>query len=77
MKISKIVEKYLINENKSMIDKLKKEWGKIDKIDPESPTYKKLTKYLDSLDQKTLKSLVDANIKFVSKLAMNRLKKEK
>lgn len=37
------------------------------------PTYNKLAKLLDSADNGTLSALVLSNIKFVSKLAENRL----
>ena len=59
---------------KQMMDMLRKEYGKINKIDPASPTYKKLTGMLDRLaksDPRLLKKLAGAKIKFVSMLAQN------
>ena len=57
-----------------MIDGLKNEYEKIKKIDPNHPTYTKLTRILDSLDQAQLKQLVKAEIKWISSLARNRIK---
>jgi len=59
----------------AQIEKLRKEYGKINTVDPESSTYKSLIKQLDKMDQKLLKQVADAKIKFVSSLARNRLKK--
>jgi len=57
----------------SQIAALKAEYSKINGIDPASDTYKKLIAMLDRLDLKTLQSLAGAEIKFVSKLAQNRV----
>ena len=57
----------------SQIAALKAEYSKINGIDPDSDTYKKLIAMLDRLDLKSLKSLAGAEIKFVSKLAQNRV----
>jgi hypothetical protein len=57
----------------SQIAALKAEYSKINTIDPSSDTYKKLIAMLDKLDLKSLKALADANVKFVSKLAQNRV----
>jgi len=57
----------------SQIAVLKAEYSKINTIDPSSDTYKKLIAMLDKLDLKSLKALADANVKFVSKLAQNRV----
>ena len=57
----------------SQIAALKAEYSKINGIDPDSDTYKKLIAMLDRLDLKTLQSLAGAEIKFVSKLAQNRV----
>lgn len=57
----------------SQIAALKAEYSKISTIDPDSDTYKKLIAMLDRLDLKSLKSLAGAEIKFVSKLAQNRV----
>ena len=55
------------------IKKLRQEYNKVDKVDPENPVYKQLTKFLDGQSQKRLKQLAGAKIKFVSALARNRL----
>jgi len=57
----------------SQIAALKAEYSKINTIDPSSDTYKKLIAMLDKLDLKSLKALAGAEIKFVSKLAQNRV----
>ena len=57
----------------SQISALKAEYSKISTIDPDSDTYKKLIAMLDRLDLKSLQSLAGAEIKFVSKLAQNRV----
>jgi hypothetical protein len=65
---------------KQMMDMLRKEYGKLNKIDPASPTYKKLTGMLDRLaksDPRLLKKLAGAKIKFVSPLAQNRVNRMK
>lgn len=48
------------------LEQLRKGYGKIDTIDPESPVYKKLRKFLDGLDVEALKQIRDAKIKFLS-----------
>lgn len=60
----------------SQIAALKAEYSKINGIDPASDTYKKLIAMLDRLDLKSLQSLAGAEIKFVSKLAQNRVMKK-
>jgi hypothetical protein len=57
----------------SQIAALKAEYSKINGIDPSSDTYKKLIAMLDRLDLKSLQSLAGAEVKFVSKLAQNRV----
>ena len=61
--------------SRSQVNTLIRTYSTLNKVDPTSSTYDKLIKLLDSLDQKTLKQLVNANIKFVSMLARNRLKR--
>lgn len=61
--------------SKDQIDKLKAEYGTMQKIDPISPSYKKLITLLDNLPQDHLKQLAAADIKFISPLAKNRVKK--
>ena len=57
----------------AQIDRLKAEYSKISTIDPSGESYKKLIAMLDKLDHASLKKLADANIKFVSGLARNRV----
>ena len=58
----------------TQLDKLRKEYSRVNKIDPENATYKSLITHLDSIPQHLLKSLASAKIKFVSPLAHNRVK---
>jgi len=58
-----------------MIDQLKSAYNSLETIDPASPTYKKLIKLLDSLDDENLQLLANAGVKFVSGLAKNRVKR--
>ena len=60
--------------SEGLIDTLRSEYSKINTIDPDSPTYKALIKLLDGLDEDRLKVLARADIKFVSKLAQNRIR---
>ncbi len=54
------------------IDTLRKEYAKIGTVDPSEPTYKKLTAFLDGLDDDQIAQLAKAKIKFISGLALNR-----
>ncbi len=60
--------------SEKQIETLRKEYSHVKAVDPDSPTYKKLIKHLDSLPKDLLKHLADSNIKFVSALARNRIK---
>lgn len=55
-----------------MIQEITKAFAKISKIDPDSEAYKKLIEILDSANDRTLKQLANAKIKFISSLAFNR-----
>ena len=57
----------------TQISALRQEYSKISKVDPSGEGYKKLTALLDKLDKQSLQDLVDAKIKFVSSLALNRI----
>jgi hypothetical protein len=57
----------------SQVITLRKEWGGIKTVDPSSPVYQKLTKFLDGLKQPELKQLAEAKIPFISSLSLNRL----
>jgi len=55
---------------------LRAEMSKIDRIDPLSPTYRKMIGLLDGMDQPLLRQVRDAKIKFLSRLAINRISPE-
>jgi len=57
------------------IDQLKSEFSKIEKIDPSNPAYKGIISLLNRASQPQLKQLAEANIRFVSNLARNRVKR--
>ena len=57
----------------AQLNRLKREYAKIGRVDPEKPTYKKLTNMLDKMTDEQLKQIEKANIKFMSSLAANRL----
>ena len=57
----------------AQLNMLKKEYGKIGKVDPSKPTYKKLTDMLDRMSDEQLMQIHKADIKFMSSLAANRL----
>lgn len=62
---------------KDMIDALRSAYEKINTVNPSSPQYKRLSELLDSLDKEQLKQLANADIKFVSKLALVRINRMK
>ena len=63
------VSEEVVSEAAGMTDAqlatLKKEYGKIDKINPSSPAYKKMKKKLESLPDNVLQQIKDAEIKFL------------
>lgn len=52
---------------------LKNSMARIERIDPESPTYGKIVKMLDNASDTLLKQLAGAQINFISMLARNRV----
>jgi hypothetical protein len=52
---------------------LRKEYGAIERVDPSSTIYENLINALDLLDTPKLQMLADAQIKWVSMLARNRV----
>jgi hypothetical protein len=52
---------------------LRNEMAKINRIDPLSPTYRRMIKLIDGMPVEQLKQMRDAKIKFLSSLALNRL----
>ena len=59
--------------SKTQLSSLKKEYDKINNINPESPTYKKLKDKIRKMDTKMLQQVYDAKIKFMRGLAFNEL----
>jgi hypothetical protein len=58
-----------------MISELRAEYGKLERVDPSSPIYENLLMALDMLDTAKLQMLADAQIKWVSMLARNRVQR--
>lgn len=56
-----------------MIETLRAEWSSLETVDPASNSFFKLQVLLNRAPQPLLKQLASANIKFVSKLAANRV----
>lgn len=56
-----------------LVSDLREEMAKVETIDPAKPTYGRLCRFLDSLDTDTLRLIRDADIKFMSALAANRV----
>lgn len=54
------------------IEKIRAGFGNLSSMDPEGPTYAKLIALLDRCDDEAIVAAKDANIKFVSRLALNR-----
>ena len=52
---------------------LRKEYGAVERVDPSSVIYENLINALDLLDTPKLQMLADAQIKWVSMLARNRV----
>jgi len=61
---------------KTHLATLRREYAKINKIDPELPSYGNLIAALDNLTQPQLKQLASAKIKWVSSLARNRIERK-
>ena len=59
----------------SQINKLKTEYSKLQKIDPESPAYKKMKAALGKMSKEQLKQIKDAKIKFMQFTASELLRK--
>lgn len=59
--------------NAVQLETLRKEYNNLNTVDPCGESYKKLIALLDILPQTALKSLANANIKFVSMLAQRRV----
>lgn len=57
------------------LGKLRAEYAGIATVDPDGPTYPKICAMLDGMTQEALKQLAGADIKFLSSLARNRVRK--
>lgn len=57
---------------KRTIDMLRKEFGRLERLNPDGPIYRKLVDILDNANDEALVAIKDARIPFVSALALNR-----
>lgn len=57
----------------TQLEELRAEYGKIERMDPDGALYENLIKALDLLDTPKLEMLANAQIKWVSILARNRV----
>jgi hypothetical protein len=55
------------------LSKMRAAYSGLNLVDPGSPTYKRLTDMLDDMSDDQLVQVAKAGIKFVSKLAINRV----
>jgi len=62
--------------DKTHLGILKYAYKDIDKINPSDPMYVRVAQMLDKLSKQELQQLIDADIKFISLLAKNRLTKK-
>ena len=70
-----IAEMKMVGEfTPKQLDILRKQMAKINTVDPESPSYKGIVNILDSMDRKQLEQMVNADIKWLTMLAKNRLR---
>lgn len=56
----------------AQIEALRREFAKVDTIDPCAPAYARLVAMLDGLTDSALVTLARAGVKFVSNMAVNR-----
>ena len=62
--------------SKQQLDKLRDEYGKLNRINPSSPSYKKMTNLLDIMNIDQLNQIYNADIPFLSSLAHNRIMRQ-
>lgn len=55
------------------LDTLRSEWASIERVDPFAPAAVKLRRLMDELSREQLEQLRDADINFISILALTRL----
>jgi len=58
--------------NRETIDMLRREFGRLKRLQPGGPIYRKLADILDNASDEALIAIKDAKIPFVSGLALNR-----
>jgi hypothetical protein len=59
---------------RAMVDTLRDAYAVVDRVDPTTPAYRGVCRLLDQMSQDDLKMLRDANIRWLSSLADERVK---
>lgn len=79
LKAAKAAANETVDESKSFtpaqLAQLRDQFASVERVDPAGPAYDKMIKLLDGMSQHQLKQVAGAGIKFLSKLALNRVKK--
>lgn len=79
LKAAKAAANETVDESKSFtpaqLAQLRDQFASVERVDPTGPAYDKMIKLLDGMSQQQLKQVAGAGIKFLSKLALNRVKK--
>jgi hypothetical protein len=63
----------LTRGQKQKLEQVREAYGKIETVDPDGFAYKCLISWLDMQNDDMLQALVECDIRFVSRLAQNRL----
>jgi hypothetical protein len=79
LKAAKAAANETVGESKNFtpaqLAQLRDQFASVERVDPTGPAYDKMIKLLDGMSQQQLKQVAGAGIKFLSKLALNRVKK--
>lgn len=63
----------ITEKTEQLVKDLREQMATVRTVDPSGPTYRKLCDFLDSLDTDVLRLIRDADVKFMSALARNRV----
>jgi hypothetical protein len=78
LKAAKAAANESVDESKSFtpaqLAQLRDQFASVERVDPTGPAYDRMIKLLDGMSQQQLKQVAGAGIKFLSKLALNRVK---
>jgi len=75
--VEEMFEEAMLNEfSDAQLAQLKKAYANLDRIDPTSPTYKKLKAMIANMDVKALEKVARAKVRFVSQIAAREYEKK-